>query len=144
MSKKSLILVVLQFSSFIFFALNGGFFAKGGMFFFQIIGLAIGLWGIISMKMGNFNIQPEVKNTAIFVSHGPYKIIRNPMYTGILIFFSVSVSTSYSYLRLTIFLILATALVLKIFMEEQFLSERFKKEYVEYKKKTYRLIPFVF
>ncbi len=114
------------------------------MLFFQIIGLAIGLWGIIAMKIGNFNIQPEVKHSANFVSHGPYKIIRNPMYTGILIFFGISVSTNFNYLRLIVLLILATALVLKIFMEEQFLSEYFEKEYVEYKKKTYRLIPFIF
>ena len=144
MSKKSLILVILQFSSFIFFGLDGGLFAKGFLLFIQIIGLAIGLWGIITMKLGNFNIQPEVKHSAIFTSHGPYKIIRNPMYTGLLIFFGISVLTNFNSLRLAVLIILTTSLLLKIFMEEQFLSNRFKNEYLEYKKKTYRLIPFIF
>ncbi len=144
MSKKSLILVIIQFSSFAFFGLTGGLFAKGILLAIQILGLAIGLWGVLAMKIGNFNIQPEVKHSSVFVSRGPYKIIRNPMYTGLLIFFGVSVLSNFNYLRLGVLIALTTVLVLKIFMEEQFLAARFEKEYIVYKKKTYRLIPFVY
>ena len=144
MSKKSLLLVIIQFSCFAFFGLVGGLFAKGLLLAFQLIGLLIGIWGILTMKLGNLNIQPEVKPSAIFISSGPYKILRNPMYTGLLLFFGISVIAHFSYLRLTIFLILATVLLLKIFMEEQFLTERFEEEYNTYKKKTYRLIPFIY
>ncbi len=144
MSKKSLILVLLQFSCFAFFVLNGHLFAKESLLYLQIIGLAIGLWGILAMKLGNLNIQPEVKQNAKFISNGPYKFIRNPIYTGLLIFFSVSVFTNFSYVRLGVLIVLTIVLLMKIFMEEQFLNERFKKEYRDYKKKTYRLIPFIF
>ena len=144
MSKKSLILVIIQFSSFAFFGLTGGLFTKGILLAIQILGLAIGLWGILAMKMGNFNIQPEVKHTAVFVSRGPYKIIRNPMYSGLILFFGVSVFYNYSNLRLGILFALITALLLKIFMEEQFLIEKFGEQYAVYKKKTYRLIPFIY
>ncbi len=144
MSKKSLILVIIQFSSFAFFGLTGGLFAKGILLAIQIIGLAVGLWGVLAMKVGNFNVQPEVKHTAVFISRGPYKIIRNPMYTGLLIFFSVSILNNFSYVRVAVFLALTTALLLKIAMEEQFLTERFEKEYIAYKKKTYRLIPYIY
>ncbi len=144
MSKKSLALVILQFLCFAFFALNGHLFAKGSLLYLQIIGLAIGLWGILTMKLGNLNIQSEVKQNAEFISNGPYKFIRNPMYTGLLIFFSISVFTNFSYIRLGVFIVLTIVLLMKIFMEEQFLNERFEKEYLDYKKKTYRLIPFIF
>lgn len=143
MSKKSLILVILQFSCFAFFALNGGLFAKGVLLFIQIIGLAIGLWGIISTKLGNLNTQPEVKQHAEFISNGSYKIIRNRMYTGLLLFFGVSIINNFSYLRLGVFVTLTIVLLMKIFMEEQFLNDHFEKEYLDNKKKTYRLIPFI-
>jgi len=144
MSKKSLVLVILQFSCFAFFVLNGGLFANGTLFFLQIIGLVIGLWGILAMKLGNINIQPEVKQNAVFVSHGPYNLIRNPMYSGLLFFFVISIIANFNYLRLSIFILLTVVFVLKIILEEQYLTERFEKEYLEYKKKTFRLIPFVF
>lgn len=144
MSSKSLVLVIIQFASFLFFGLVGNIFASGYLLVFQIIGLLIGLWGIITMKMGNFNIQPEVKSHAILVSSGPYKIIRNPMYTGLLLFFGISVTTNFSILRFAVFVILAIVLVLKIVMEEKFLEQKFGEKYVSYMKKTYRLIPFVF
>lgn len=144
MSKRSLILVVLQFSSFLFFAIDGALFVNNFLFLFQLMGLALGLWGIISMKIGNFNVQPEVKKNALFISKGPYKIIRNPMYTGILIFFGFTLFAKFSYLRLLIYLILTITLLLKLMDEEKFLTERFKYVYLAYKKKTFRLIPFIY
>ena len=144
MSKKSIVLIILQFSSFAFFTLNDELFAKGGFLILQIMGLTIGLWGITAMKLDNLNIQPEVKQNAVFISNGPYKLIRNPMYTGLLIFFGISVFTNFNYLRLSVLTVLTIVLLMKIFMEERFLSERFEKEYLDYKKKTYRLIPFIF
>jgi len=144
MSKKSLLLVIIQFTCFTFFAFNGGLFAKNILLIIQITGLIIGLWGVITMKLGNLNIQPEVKKGAVFVTKGPYKTLRNPMYTGLLLFFGASVIYNFSFLRLSILIILTIVLLLKISMEEQFLEHRFEKEYLAYKKKTYRLIPFIY
>ena len=96
------------------------------------------------MKLGNFNVQPEVKSTAKMVSKGPYKIIRNPMYTGLLIFFSVTVISKFTFVRLGVFAILTVVLLLKIFMEEKFLEQKFRETYLNYKSNTYRLIPFVY
>jgi len=144
MSKKSLVLVIIQFVSFLFFGVTGGLFSTGVLLIFQVIGLAIGLWGIIAMKIGNFNVQPEVKSHAMMVTSGPYKIIRNPMYTGLLLFFGISVLANFSFLRLVVLLILTLVLILKIFMEEGFLKQKFGDVYTTYKKKTFRLIPFVF
>ncbi len=144
MSKKSLFLVLIQFTCFAFFALDRHLFAKGSLLIIQILGVGIGLWGIAAMRIGNVNIQPEVKPNAVFVSSGPYKIIRNPMYSGILIFFGMSVINHFTLLRLAILLLLATVLLMKIFMEEQFLIEKFGTRYEQYKQKTHRLIPFIF
>ncbi|MBP8793315.1 MAG: isoprenylcysteine carboxylmethyltransferase family protein [Lutibacter sp.] len=144
MSGKSFILVTIQFSSFIYFGITGNLFSEGFLFLFQLAAIFIGLWAIVVLKIGNFNIQPEVKSTAVFIKKGPYKIIRNPMYLCILLFFGIAVNHSYSTIRLTIFLILTTSLLLKIFSEEKFLKEKFSNSYNVYKQQTYRLIPYVF
>ena len=144
MSKKSLILVIIQFSCFAFFAFSGVIAGKGWLLYLQLLGFIIAVWGVLAMKLGNFNVQPEVKITAKIVTKGPYKVIRNPMYSGLLLFFAVAVITRFSYLRLFVLIVLTTVLLLKIFMEESFLEKRFGKKYADYKKKSYRLIPFVF
>jgi len=144
MSDKSKILVGLQFLSLLYFGLAGKVFGTGFLLLLQLITLFIGFWAIYVMKVGNFNIQPEVKETAIFITNGPYKLIRNPMYASLILFFGISVFQYFSLLRLVVFLILVTSLLLKIFDEERYLEHHFKEKYTTFKSKTYRLIPFIF
>ena len=144
MSKKSLILVIIQFSSFAYFLFSGKFIADNYWFLVQIIGFIISLWGVLVMKLGNFNIQPEIKSTAYFVSKGPYKYIRNPMYTGLIIFFGTAVASNYSAIHLAVFTILVIVLLEKIKLEEKFLVQKFGDIYQKYKNRTFRLIPLLY
>ncbi len=145
MSTKSLILVIIQFSSFAFFAYDG-FMAKQGtpLFYIQLFAFLFSIWGVLAMRIGNFNIQPEVKNTATIVTSGPYKLVRNPMYSGIILFFGISVIVQFNYLRLFVFLVLVVVLLMKISMEEGFMERKFGDVYLEYKRSSARLIPFVY
>jgi len=112
--------------------------------FVQIVGFIISLWGILAMQLGNFNIQPEVKPTAHFVSKGPYRFIRNPMYFGLILFFGAAVVSNYSMLHLAVFFILVIVFIAKIKMEEKFLTNRFGTRYINYLNNTYRLIPLIY
>ncbi len=144
MSKRSLLLVIIQFSCFAFFLFTSDLIANDLFILVQILGFIISSWGVLAMKMGNFNIQPEVKINALFRSKGPYKIIRNPMYTGLILFFIASIISNYSSLRLSVLTLLIIVFIEKIKLEEQFLYERFGRVYSEYKNETYRLIPFIY
>ena len=151
MSTKSRILVYIQFSCFAFFAFAGNLFITNYWLALQLFGLVLGIWGVLVMKLNNFNIQPEVKSKAVLISKGPYRIIRNPMYAGLLLFFGISVILNFNFnkilfstIRFSIFLLLTFVLILKIGMEEKFLKTKFGSNYLTYKKKTYRLIPYIF
>ncbi len=144
MSKKSLILVIIQFTIFAFFIFSGKIIAISYWSIIQVFGFIISVWGILAMKIGNFNVQPEVKPMALFITRGPYKIIRNPMYAGLILFFGASIISYYSPIRLAVMILLIYIFIEKIKLEEQFLSVRFGNDYLQYKKKTFRLFPFIY
>jgi len=144
MSKRSLILVIIQFSSFAYFLFSGKFMGKDLWILVQILGFIVSLWGVLAMKLGNFNIQPEVKTTAHFVTNGPYKYIRNPMYTGLIIFFGAAVISNYSPISLSVYTVLTIVLLEKIKLEEKFLDLKFGDIYQKYKDRTFRLVPYLY
>ncbi len=117
--------------------------AAGILLLVQIFSAILILWSVWIMKIGNFNVEPEVKTGANFVDSGPYAIIRNPMYTGLIFFFGASVIDAQDIIILTVYLILVLVLLLKIRLEERFLKKRFGETYLAYMKKTYRLIPYL-
>lgn len=143
MSKKSVILVILQTITMIYLLFFNSPFETGLGLLFQIMGIVIGIWGILTMRVGNFNIQPEVKSVKLITS-GPYKWIRNPMYTAVILFYMPIVIQKLNLVNVLVFVVLITTLLMKIFSEEQFLEERFSEEYLLYKKKSKRLIPFIY
>jgi protein-S-isoprenylcysteine O-methyltransferase Ste14 len=144
MSNRSVILITLQFLCFLFFLIQGNIFASGILLACQILGFILCLWSILVMRIGHFNVQPEVKKNAVFVNSGPYRLIRNPMYAGLLIFFGAGVLHSFQMLNFMVFLLLFLVFLLKIRSEEKFLEKQFGENYVAYKKKTKRLVPYLF
>jgi protein-S-isoprenylcysteine O-methyltransferase Ste14 len=118
--------------------------ASGLFLVLQLSGAFLSLWSIWIMKIGKFNIQPELKKNAVMVCTGPYKIIRNPMYSGIILFFGAGIANDYDTINLLVLALLLFIFLLKIFKEEKYMSVRFGEAYIAYQKKTYRLVPFLF
>lgn len=144
MSKSSVLLIIAQFTLIGFLVWNDNIIQRQPiMLAIQLIGVLIAIWGVLTIKVGNFNIQPEVKSK-ILISKGPFRWIRNPMYLGILIVFLLPVIRNQSLTQWLAFVLLIIVLLIKIGREEQLLYERFRESYIVYKKKSWRLIPFVF
>ena len=144
MSLYSLSLVLSQFSLILFILWNVDLvrwdLPSLGL---QLLGMIVALWGIVVIKIGNFNIQPEVKSK-VLVTKGIFKLLRNPMYTGIILVFLPAIITENTLSLWIYFILLIVVLILKIYKEETFLLEKFGEDYSVYKKNTWRLLPFVY
>lgn len=144
MSKYSKFLVAIQFLCFAYFLFGQAIFCDGYLLILQFCGFFISVWGVLTLKIGNFNIQPELKKDAQFIKSGPYRWIRNPMYLGILLFFGATVIERPEKLNILMFLILLLVFLLKIQREEKILTDQFGNSYLKYKNNTNRLFPFIF
>ena len=143
MSIKSGILVMLQLSCMLILIATNKVFAYGLGLIFHMLGVLLGIWAILSIGIGNFHIQPEVKSDSL-ITRGPYKWIRNPMYSSVILFFIPIVFQYLNWLNVVVFIVLVLTLMLKILREEQFLKERFGANYEEYVRSSKRLVPFIF
>lgn len=143
MSKTSIVLVIFQLSTMIYLAATGLSSDNPIVIGFQVLGIGVALWGLFAGNPFGFNMQPEVKSETLFTK-GPFGLVRNPMYLGLILVFVPSVIVSPSLMRWIALIVLITVLLFKIFSEEIFLQQKFKEEYTDYKTKTYRLIPYIF
>jgi protein-S-isoprenylcysteine O-methyltransferase Ste14 len=144
MSKKSKLLLISQFLCFGFLVFYQNWPGSGIYLAIQVFGIALCLWSILIMGLDNFNAQPEVKPGANLIRKGPYSIIRNPMYAGLLLFFGSGLLDDFNWPGAFVYIALASTFGLKIRDEEKFLTQRFGEMYTSYKRATYRVIPFVF
>ena len=143
MSAYSALLVISQLILLGYLSLTGLLSHSIFLLGLQILGVGIALWGIVAMRLGQFNIQPEVKSSQL-IERGPYRWIRNPMYLGILLVLIPSVVDHFNYWRLSALILLVIILMLKVQREEKLLHIHFEEAYAAYKRRTKRLLPFIF
>jgi protein-S-isoprenylcysteine O-methyltransferase Ste14 len=109
----------------------------------EIMGVALGIWAVITLGRHNLNITPLIKQEAQLVTWGPYRFIRHPMYSGLLLTIWPLIIDRFSLLLLITGLVLTLVIILKLFFEESALKKHFV-EYDDYMKTTKRLFPYIF
>jgi protein-S-isoprenylcysteine O-methyltransferase Ste14 len=106
-------------------------------------GVFLGLWAVSANRPGNFYIRPVPKPGGELIEHGPYRVIRHPMYLSLIL---AGLGAALVPMR-TVTWISWTALVLvltaKAILEERALQQQFP-EYRDYCARTWRFFPGLF
>ena len=105
--------------------------------------VALGVWTLAYNRPGNFNIRPEPKASGRLVTGGPYRYLRNPMYSAVLLFAAAEVVAYRDMWKIACWLLLALVLLAKAMLEERGLRALFPG-YAAYAKRVRRFIPGVF
>ncbi|MBI2428122.1 MAG: isoprenylcysteine carboxylmethyltransferase family protein [Ignavibacteriales bacterium] len=140
---NSLLLVVIQFSMIAMIVAVGKFPDTIVTMVLFTAGIILGITSILFMRLDNLRIFPEPKKDIRLVTTGPYRILRHPMYTSVLLFAASFIADSPSYFPYILWFILLCVLMGKIYIEERLLPQHLP-EYADYKKRTWRLIPFIY
>ena len=109
----------------------------------QIAGAFLGFWAILAMSRSKLNVTPVPLEASLLIMNGPYKVIRHPMYTSLMMMLLPMLSTNASLVNILVFIVFMGNQMLKMLYEEALLRVRFP-EYVTYSEKTWRLLPWVF
>jgi len=78
------------------------------------------------------------------VTHGMYKYVRHPSYTGSILFWLGLTLLLNSTLGFIAMLLLVLLILIRIPFEEKMLARAFGQEYINYSKRTKKLIPFLY
>lgn len=108
------------------------------------LGIFLRFWGIIHLK-SQFTRHVTVRKGDTIVSSGPYRKLRHPLYTGLLLI-GIGMALYFTSPLAAIVggLVLAYALSKRIKHEEALLVEKFGPEYKEWMKQRARLIPYIY
>jgi protein-S-isoprenylcysteine O-methyltransferase Ste14 len=119
--------------------------------YIEFIGLFLILNGMLLRFIAIFSLGRFFTVDVTILDHhrlkknGLYKLIRHPAYLGSLIsFLGFGFSLNNWISLMVIFIPITTVMLYRIKIEEHLLTEQFGKEYSEYMKNTYRLIPLVY
>jgi protein-S-isoprenylcysteine O-methyltransferase Ste14 len=116
----------------------------------RFAGVALGfanlpvLWWIEATLGKNFNTYLHIREGHTLVTGGPYRWVRHPMYTSVLIFVTaVTLISANALIALPLVVAVSVGLILwkRIQREEALMIEQFGDEYREYMKRTGRFLP---
>ena len=128
-------------------ALTKRFLPEGGLLpFLGIVLLAAGLGFSVWARrhLGrNWSAHVVVKQDHALIRSGPYRHVRHPIYTGILLAFLGTVVTIGEWRGLLAFLFALVSFAVKSRAEEYRMQGTFP-EYQQYRRETAALIPFVY
>jgi protein-S-isoprenylcysteine O-methyltransferase len=118
-------------------------FAFAGVALF-VAGIFLRWWAIITLGRF-FTVDVTIEKDHELVERGPFRTVRHPSYTGVLMaFMGFALSLGNWAALLVILLPITAAFVHRMNVEEDALSRAFGPKYTDYMQRTKRLVPFVY
>src|SRR5438046_638315 len=109
-----------------------------------VAGLLLRWWAIITLGRF-FTVDVTIEKDQELVDRGPFRVVRHPSYTGVLLaFVGFGLSLRNWAALLVILLPIGAAFIHRMNVEENALSRALGRRYADYMKRTKRLVPFVY
>ena len=108
-----------------------------------ISSMVLFVWTLVHNKLGNFNIRPTPKSWGVLITTGPYRLIRHPMYTSVMLGAASLALMADPLLGWSAWTALALVLLVKSILEERWLRE-VHPGYSSYSRDSKRFLPWVF
>ncbi len=118
-------------------------FAFAGVMLF-VAGLLLRWWAIITLGRF-FTVDVTIERDHELVERGPFRMVRHPSYTGVLLaFVGFALSLGNWVALLVILLPIGVAFIHRMNVEEDALSGALAPQYTDYMRRTKRLVPFIY
>jgi len=104
-------------------------------------GLAFAIWARLHIGR-NWGSPMSQKNEPELVTSGPYRLVRHPIYAGLLIA-TIGTAVALSWAWLIAAALAGVYFIYSAVVEERNLSEQFPETYPAYKRSTKMLVPFI-
>ena len=115
----------------------------------MVAGLSLSVWSIVYMRrkgkgnpMDAFNHE-VAPHTRTLMTEGPYRLCRNPMLLGVFVYYLGLLILLGSLKAAIIFIVFIGIMMIQVNCEEKRLEQDFGEAYRAYKKKTKKVIPYI-
>jgi protein-S-isoprenylcysteine O-methyltransferase Ste14 len=105
-----------------------------------VVGVVFAIWSRVTLGR-NWSSMPQVKEQHELVVQGPYRIVRHPIYTGLILTVAGTGLALNKGIGLIMAVLIFASYWLKSRVEERLMMETFPEQYPEYRRRVKALIP---
>jgi protein-S-isoprenylcysteine O-methyltransferase len=106
-----------------------------------VAGIAFAMWARLHLG-SNWSGTPSIKEGHELVTSGPYRFVRHPIYTGIIVA-ALGSGFVVGAAWFVVFVVMGVNFLYRIPIEERYMMQLFPDQYPEYRKRTKALVPWV-
>jgi protein-S-isoprenylcysteine O-methyltransferase Ste14 len=136
------VILLIRLGAFRGHSLNTDSWRAGIGLILFILGLAFAIWARIHIGR-NWGTPMTQKTEPELVTSGPYRLVRHPIYAGILLA-GVGTAVALSWMWLAAVGLAGIYFLYSATVEEHYMTEEFPDDYPGYKRSTKMLVPFIF